>query len=166
MRVTACELVELDDGTAWLRIGDVMNLLKQELHVMVGQDAKVPAPAVTVRPTLVNAGDPFLAALDAKRVPAKDNGKGRVALAGQGDETAFRKLVKAGTAISKAARETGVPSNRAYYLAAKWKGEAEITEVEGAKPAAPARRCHECKQRTATDPCQHCGTKIAPGKAA
>lgn len=24
------------------------------------------------------------------------------------------------------------------------------------------RRCQKCEQLTATDPCQHCGTKIAP----
>jgi len=152
MKVTACELVELDDGTAWLRIGDVMNLLKQELHVAVG------APAVTVRPTLSKGGDPFLDGLDAK-CKAKPK-----RAAAKGDEDHLRALLREGTAVGKAAKLAGVDANRAYYLAAKWKKEPQPVEVD--EPT-PMRRCPECRQKTATDPCQHCGERIAPrGKAA
>lgn len=153
MKVTQCELVELDDATTWLRVGTRMTLVDTEALGLTAPQV------VTVKPTLAKAGDPFLDGLDAKCRQPKGNGKQRQAQEVTGDEGKFRELLRAGAPVVKAARESGVVLNRAYYLAAKWKKEPDLPVVEAAP--APSRRCQECKQRTATDPCQHCGSHVA-----
>jgi len=153
MKVIPAELVELDDATCWVRVGDRMVRVDRDGGAWLATPASEPAaPPVEVhfggevkplapvaQPKAVSRAVVKGQRIGTSRVPPEQRAQYEKARAG-------------GMSVKAASAHAKVKPATAYTWEAQKKKAAEPLE------AAPKRRCHECQAITQTDPCGNCGT--------
>jgi hypothetical protein len=165
MRVIPCDLVELDDATVWVRTGRRMFRIDDEAQEGIAP-LLAPAPIEVVEAVVevppARAPAPVKpCAPKREKAPAKQTTKRAVKTKPEVER--FRELLSQGTKVSAAARGAGISSSLASYYAKKWREEESLVVTLPPEPVEQlTRRCPNCAQLTATDPCTHCGERIAP----
>ena len=143
MKVLAAELVELDDATCWVRVGDRMARIE-----VPGWLSERPAPIAPPIPATIKEQVPAPKAPPAPKSPAPVAKGTRV----PAEKWAkYDELRAGGAKVSVAARAALIDPMRAYAREKKRKAKGEAP-AGGVK-----RRCDGCQAVTLTDPCGNCG---------